>query len=81
MFCCNTPNESSPDVEIGLCNIRNNEQEAWFLARFLISPQNFSAVMKASDVTNESDQNPMVSHSLAHSLTHSLTYLLAYAEK
>ncbi len=38
-------------IEVGVCNIRNSEQEAWFLARFLATSANFSAVMKCQDTS------------------------------
>lgn len=34
-------------MELGICNVRNDATEPWFLARFLVSPSNFAAVMKA----------------------------------
>lgn len=43
---------SSPntiDIELGICNIRPDGTGPWFIARFLASQANFSAVMKAED--------------------------------
>ena len=39
------PNE----LEIGICNIRPTGTEPWFMARFLASNANFSAVMKSQN--------------------------------
>ena len=38
---------SPAEVELGICNIRVNGTEPWFLARFLSSKGTFSAVMKS----------------------------------
>ena len=42
-----TPKDS--DVEVGLCNIREDRKGPWFIARLLTSGNSFSAVMKAED--------------------------------
>lgn len=42
-----TPN--AVDIEVGICNIRPTGDEAWFMARFLASNNNFSAVMKSQN--------------------------------
>ena len=39
----------SQEVELGLCNVRTGPQDKWFLARFLATPTDFSAVMKTED--------------------------------
>jgi hypothetical protein len=38
---------SPNDVEVGVCNIRTSDEDAWFMARFLATATTFSAVMKA----------------------------------
>lgn len=35
------------NIEIGICNVRPVSQPGWFLARFLVADNNFSAVMKS----------------------------------
>ena len=40
---------SPNDVEVGVCNIRLQEQDPWFMARFLATQNSFSAVMKAEN--------------------------------
>jgi hypothetical protein len=40
---------SPNDVEVGVCNIRVQETDAWFMARFLATATSFSAVMKAEN--------------------------------
>lgn len=40
---------SPNDVEVGVCNIRLQEQDPWFMARFLATQSSFSAVMKAEN--------------------------------
>lgn len=40
---------SPNDVEVGVCNIRLQENEPWFMARFLATSNSFSAVMKAEN--------------------------------
>lgn len=40
---------SPNDVEVGVCNIRIQEQDPWFMARFLATQNSFSAVMKAEN--------------------------------
>jgi len=40
---------SANDVEVGVCNIRTAETDVWFMARFLATQTNFSAVMKAQN--------------------------------
>lgn len=45
----------SPEMEIGISNIRFLGNEPWFMARFIVAQNTFSAVMKAentSQVTN-----------------------------
>ncbi|RYH24964.1 hypothetical protein EON65_16050 [archaeon] len=42
---------NAADIEIGICNVRPMGQEAWFMARFLVSNNSFSAVMKSQDAT------------------------------
>ncbi len=37
------------DVEVGICNVRESGEGAWFLARFLASATSFSAVMKCEN--------------------------------
>lgn len=37
------------DLEVGICNIRKDGIGNWFMARFLCTPGNFSAVMKAQN--------------------------------
>jgi hypothetical protein len=37
-------------IEVGICNIRSSGEDAWFLARFLATSANFSAVMKCQDL-------------------------------
>lgn len=37
------------DIEIGLCNNRQSDTDYWFMARFLITNNSFSAVMKAQN--------------------------------
>jgi len=39
------------EVELGICNIRKEGTEPWFLARFLSSKNTFSAVMKSESAT------------------------------
>ena len=41
--------EEEEEIEIGICNIRTTKDDPWFLARFLITPDSFSAVMKGSN--------------------------------
>ena len=48
MFANSPP---SGGIEVGICNIRTTGDDAWFMARFLASPSNFSAVMKCQDPT------------------------------
>lgn len=38
-------------IEVGICNIRTGEEDSWFLARFLATSANFSAVMKCQDLS------------------------------
>jgi len=38
---------SPNDVEVGVCNVRAQDSEPWFMARFLATATTFSAVMKA----------------------------------
>jgi hypothetical protein len=40
---------SPTDVEVGVCNIRTQDSDAWFMARFLATATTFSAVMKAQN--------------------------------
>lgn len=40
---------SPNDVEVGVCNIRLQDTDAWFMARFLATATTFSAVMKAEN--------------------------------
>jgi len=43
---------SNPQIggfEVGVCNVRENGEGAWFLARFLSNARTFSAVMKCQD--------------------------------
>ena len=40
---------SPNDVEVGVCNVRAQEQDVWFMARFLATATSFSAVMKAQN--------------------------------
>ena len=40
---------SPNDVEVGVCNVRAQENDPWFMARFLATPTSFSAVMKAQN--------------------------------
>jgi len=40
---------SPTDLELGICNVRKQESEAWFMARFLATNNSFSAVMKAQN--------------------------------
>lgn len=40
---------SPNDVEVGVCNIRLQEEDPWFMARFLATQNSFSAVMKAEN--------------------------------
>ncbi len=40
---------TSSEIEVGICNIRTRPSEKWFMARFVSSPTDFSAVMKAED--------------------------------
>lgn len=42
-------NTSSSDLEMGVCNIRENGAGPWFLTRFIVSQQMFSAAMKCED--------------------------------
>lgn len=37
------------DVEVGVCNERATDNETWFMARFVATRQNFSAVMKSEN--------------------------------
>ena len=39
------------EIEVGVCNIRKGAQDKWFLARFLATATDFSAVMKTEDGT------------------------------
>jgi hypothetical protein len=41
-----SPNANN--IEIGICNIRPVGEEPWFIARFLVANNSFSAVMKAT---------------------------------
>lgn len=41
---------SPGENEIGICNIRENGNEPWFMARMLYTSANFSAVMKCQDL-------------------------------
>lgn len=41
-----SPNANN--IEIGICNVRPVGEEAWFISRFLVSNNSFSAVMKAT---------------------------------
>jgi phosphoglycolate phosphatase-like HAD superfamily hydrolase len=41
-------NANANSIEIGICNIRPVGEESWFIARFLVSNNSFSAVMKAT---------------------------------
>lgn len=40
---------SPNDVEVGVCNIRLQDGDPWFMARFLATSNSFSAVMKAEN--------------------------------
>lgn len=42
-------NPNPEDIEVGICNQRDQGQGPWFLARFLASNLNFSAVMKCEE--------------------------------
>jgi phosphoglycolate phosphatase-like HAD superfamily hydrolase len=42
-------NPSAHDIEIGICNIRPVGEESWFLSRFLVAQNSFSAVMKSNN--------------------------------
>ena len=42
---------ASGGVEVGICNIRSTGDDPWFMARFMASASNFSAVMKCQDPT------------------------------
>ena len=44
-----TSQDTSGGIEVGICNIRTSGEEPWFMARFLASTSNFSAVMKCQD--------------------------------
>ncbi len=49
-----TENAGSRDIELGLCNIRENTTNGeWFCARFLVNNDTFTAVMKCqnTDIT------------------------------
>jgi hypothetical protein len=46
-----TSNPSPTDSEVGICNMRVQGTEPWFLARFLFTRTSMSAVMKAQDST------------------------------
>ena len=37
------------ELEVGVCNIREQGEGPWFMARFLASQTSFSAVMKSQD--------------------------------
>jgi phosphoglycolate phosphatase-like HAD superfamily hydrolase len=39
---------NSQNIEVGICNVRPVGEENWFTARFLVSNNGFSAVMKAT---------------------------------
>lgn len=41
-------NANANNLEIGICNVRPVGQDDWFIARFLVSNNSFSAVMKAT---------------------------------
>jgi hypothetical protein len=41
-------NPNAANIEVGICNIRPVGQEPWFMARFLVSNNSFSAVMKSN---------------------------------
>ena len=40
---------TSAEVEVGICNVRDKPSTPWFMARFVASPTDFSAVMKSED--------------------------------
>lgn len=44
-----TQDDTEEEIEIGICNIRDTKEDPWFLARFLVTPDSFSAVMKGDD--------------------------------
>lgn len=44
-----TSSPSATDSEVGLCNVRADPSDPWFLVRFLVSRNALSAVLKAQD--------------------------------
>lgn len=46
-----TSSPSPADLEVGICNLRKSSAEPWFIARFLISRNSLSAVLKTEDKT------------------------------